>query len=91
MTSSEGKIASLEEKKEALQKKIRGYRMKIAECQEKEKKIDEQISTIRSLTISNLLDEIELPYEDVVELLKSLKQDAAASGNAPGDSFTEGE
>ena len=66
MKSNAEKIASLEARKKTYEEKIQTYKDLIAECSQK-------IDTLKSQEIKNLLQESNIPFDELVQLLSSHK------------------
>ena len=57
----------------SIQEKIKAKEEQILKKREKIKKEEEEIENLKTLEIKGLINEVDIPYEELVKMIKELK------------------
>jgi hypothetical protein len=78
-------MRTIAEKIQDRKKRIDAARLRIATEQEKITKLKRELETLENLEIKALLKEIDVPFDRVADMLKSLKTKDSTSNEAGGE------
>ena len=57
----------------SIQEKIKAKEEQILKKREKIKKLEKEIENLKTLEIKGLINEVDIPYEELVKMIKELK------------------
>ena len=67
------KIESKKQKIEAVRQRIKKEQDKISVWQKEIKELEKEINELQNLEIKGIIEEIDMPFEEVMKALKSMK------------------